>query len=50
MSASRSKKVKVWVRTRPTGQFAYDNIDLKGDNKVTVGFHSSSLYEVTSLL
>ncbi|XP_067928961.1 kinesin-like protein KIF9 [Watersipora subatra] len=38
MSASRSKKVKVWVRTRPTGSFANDNIDLKSDGK-TVNLH-----------
>jgi len=36
MSASRSKKVKVWVRTRPTTKFAHENIDLKADGKVIV--------------
>ncbi len=30
----RSKKVKVWVRTRPTANFAHENIDLQSDGKV----------------
>ncbi len=30
----RSKKVKVWVRTRPTSNFAHDMIDLEPDSKV----------------
>ena len=30
----RSKKVKVWVRTRPTANFAHNMIALQQDGKV----------------
>ena len=45
-SASRSKKVKVWVRTRPTNRFANDNIDLKNDGKVS--FVSQTFYDLVN--
>ena len=32
--SGRNKKVKVWGRFRPTGNFAHDNIVLLPDNKV----------------
>ncbi|XP_064647221.1 kinesin-like protein KIF9 [Lineus longissimus] len=38
MSSGRSKKVKVWVRTRPTSHFAHDTIGLQSDGR-TVNIH-----------
>ena len=37
MSAGkRSKRIKVWVRTRPTAYFAHDMLELQPENKVSL--------------
>ena len=37
--SGRGKKVRVWVRTRPTANFAHNMIDLQSDGKVIHAGH-----------
>lgn len=46
----RSKKVKVWVRTRPTAHFAHHMIDLQPDEKVQLFWLSVKKYKRSFVL